>query len=166
MRKLLALAALILVLTSSVSGAATIKYSAFGNDRAGDCTFVAGANLVQHEYPSVQLNVNQVEGSWKAQGRPAGTEGISYLKNHGFGGHKATLTQLTNPSESDLIYDANHGGLYAFVSIYANYDHAIAVIGGNSQAIRAVWYGAAGNQSWKTWNHLQPVLYYSVSWNS
>ena len=174
MRRLLPLGvACGLLSLASPSGAATPRYSSFGNlDGVGDCQYETAANLILHEFPSANVTTSEVESAYNTNGGAFISplwEGQQFLVSQGFDGHTARLiTQVTD--RSSIIAAANSGGvevtnlgpvrMHMFAIIAANRTHVVIVDDGFVYHYSWAWLDYAYTQDGET------LTYYAVKWSN
>lgn len=147
---------------STHAGALRDRYSAFGNNTLGDCTYAAEANLVRWKWPNAPITTSQVVDAWQAQPGLA----LTYFVTTGFGGHRiagfSEYDSVMNRPEVQAAIEG--GGLIAWVETPWGF-HAVAIIGATVTGPVAVTWGQVQHWTWTQWVEAFSSAY-AVTWAS
>lgn len=162
----------------------TAPFQAFGNTSGvGDCQYETAANLTLAEYPKAKITTSQVEGAFSTygdlfQGQQVTTDGgqdwtltglwagQNYLIDHGYDGHRASVTQVTTRYAE--VQGANHGGLEV-TATGPNLMHMFGILQANAQRVTVVDDGVIYHYSWTALaTHYDfggdTLAFYAVKW--
>jgi hypothetical protein len=137
------------------------KYQAFGNGTLEDCTYETVANLTLHEYPNAHITTAEVIAAWDPNSTGGGNDspvnGIDpsqlFMQATGFDGHRAKSATREVFSQPQLVFAANHGGIYVSVTGPV-LNHAFAIIGATRTMVTMVNDGQVVTQSWSWFRYI------------